>query len=65
MCEPMRCLHFVFVRSVFVFVQLTLAAASNSSSYESLQCQVVGRRRVLLVSPDQSYKAGAVQVECS
>lgn len=32
------------------------ASASNSSSYEALQCQVIGRRRVLLVSPEQSYK---------
>ena len=37
-------------------VDATRAAATGSTSYESLQCQIVGRRRVLLVSPDQSYK---------
>lgn len=30
--------------------------ATNATTYESLQCQVIGRRRILLVSPEQSYK---------
>jgi hypothetical protein len=32
------------------------AALTNSTAYESLQCQVVGRRRVLLIPPEHSYK---------
>ena len=32
------------------------AALSDDAGCESLQCQVIGRRRVLLISPDVSYR---------